>query len=616
MHMLGQRIGAAAALLILFLSCLTPTLAAEPQPAHGASMYGDLKYGPDFTHFAYVNPNAPKGGTLVQSAVNTYDNLNPYILRGVAAAGLGLIFETLATGSLDEPFSEYGLIAQGIVVPEDRSWVAFELNPNARWHDGKPITVEDVIWSFETLKTQGHPFYRAYFANVVKAEKEGERRVRFTFERAGNRELPLIMGQLPILPKHYYATRPFDQPTLEPPLGSGPYRIKAVQPGRSIAYERVADYWGKDLPVNRGRYNYDEIRFEYFRDRDIAFEAFKAGQFDLFLENSAKRWATGYTGPAFDSGRIKREELPDESDNLMQGFAFNIRRDKFKDPRVRLALNYAFDFEWTNKNLFYGAYTRIRSYFSGSELASRGLPEGKELALLEPYRDKLPPEVFTAEYRPPVTDGSGNNRDNLRKAFELLKAAGWEIKDGRLTNSATGERMTIEFLEDDPSFERVMGPFIKSLERLGIQAGIRTVDVAQYQNRLDNFDFDVITTVWGQSQSPGNEQRDFWGSTAADTPGSRNYIGIKDPVVDALVDAVIHADSRADLIAACRALDRVLLWGHYVIPHWQIKAHRIAYWDKLSRPEVVPPYGLDLFAWWIDPAKAARLGGAKPAPGG
>ena len=593
--------------LLLALAVLPAAAQEEPKPAHGVAMHGDLKYGPDFTNFDYADPNAVKGGTVTFASIGTFDSLNPYILKGVPAAGLGLVFQSLTTQAEDEAFSEYGDIAESIIMPEDRSWVAFDLRPEARWQDGQPITVDDVIFSLEILKSEGHPFYRAYYKNVVKAEKVGERRVRFTFEGGINRELPLIVGQMPVLPKHYFEGREFARATLDPPVGSGPYRIKKVDPGRTIVYERVADWWGADIPVNKGRFNYDEVRYEYYRDSDVALEAFKAGQYDIRLENTAKLWATGYQSPALDKGWIKKEEIPFEGAAGMQGFVFNTRRSIFKDPRVRRALAYAFDFEWTNKTLFYGAYTRTESYFANTELAARGLPGPKELELLEPFRDRLPPEVFTEEYRAPRTDGSGNIRKNLRIALRMLREAGWEVQDGVLTNRETGEAMRFEILLVSPAFERIAGPFVRNLERLGIEARIRTVDTSQYQNRLDDFDFDMIVTVWGQSLSPGNEQRNYWSCEAAETPGSRNYAGICDPAVDYLIDKIIQAPTREDLVVATRALDRVLLWGHYVIPHWHTRVIRVAYWDKFGRPSITPRYGLDLFAWWVDPAKQAAL---------
>ncbi len=594
---------------VAILVALGPAGAEEAsvRAVHALAMHGEPKYGPDFKHFDYVNPDAPKGGTVRFAATGTFDSLNPFILKGTPASGANSPFETLLAGTADEAFTEYGLIAESIEVPDDRSWVAFTLRPEARWHDGKPITVEDVIFSFETLKTKGHPFYRAYYANVVGAEKIGERKVKFAFSGGENRELPLIMGQLPILPKHYWQGREFDKTTLEPPLGSGPYRIESFEAGRSLTLRRVEDYWGRDLPINRGQDNWDRVRYEYFLDETVALEAFKAGAYDFRQENTAKTWATAYDIAQVRDGRIVKEEIENELPTGMQGFAFNIRRDLFRDRRVRQAIGNAFDFEWSNKTLFYGQYTRTASYFSNSELASRGLPTGDELAILERYRGRVPDEVFTTEYRPPETDGSGNNRANLRRAVELLRDAGWEVRDGKLTDAA-GRAMAFEILLSNPAFERVTQPFVKSLERLGIDARIRTVDTAQYQNRIDAFDFDVTVEVFGQSLSPGNEQRDFWGSASAATPGGRNVVGIADPAIDELVDLVIRAPDRQSLIASARALDRVLLWGHYVVPHWHIRAFRVAYWNMFSRSAVQPKYGLGLNGWWIDAAKAAALG--------
>ncbi len=603
-----RAVAFAAAVLFAIVGGANAGAAEHVAKAHGIAMYGDLKYGPDFTHFDYADPNAIKGGEVRLHAIGTYDSLNPFILKGVPAASLnGFLFETLTENALDEPFSEYGLIAETIEVPADRSWVTFTLRPEARWHDGTPITADDVIFSFNILRKKGHPFYRAYYKSVAKVEKLGERRVRFDFVAGVNRELPLIMGQLPVLPKAYFENRDFAKTTLDPPMGSGPYRVESVDPGRSITYARVKDYWAANLPVRRGRFNADRIRIDYYRDPTVAMEAFKAHEYDFRAENTSKVWATAYVGPPFDAGLIIKEEIPHSIPTGMQGFFFNTRRDKFADRRVREALGYAFDFEWTNKNLFNGAYTRTRSYFSNSELASSGLPGPDELKLLEPFRDQLPPEVFTKEYRPPKTDGSGNPRRNLRQALRLLRAAGWEVRDGRLVSKANGRPMEIEFLIVSPAFERVIAPFVKNLARLGITARIRLVDTAQYQKRLEQFDFDIIVGSIGESMSPGNEQRNYWTSTAADTPGSRNYAGIRSPVVDALVDKLIAAESRKALVAAARALDRVLLWGYYVIPQWHIRYFRVAYWNKFSRPEITPKYGLGFDTWWIDPVKAATL---------
>ncbi len=576
-------------------------------PFHGVAMHGKPKYGPLFSHFDYVNPNAPKGGNVRLNAIGTFDNLNAFTLKGVPAVGLGSLHDTLLTSSSDEAFSEYGLLAESIEMPKDRSWVAFNLRKEARWHDGVPVTVDDVIFSLRILKTKGHPFYRAYFASVSKAEKAGDRRVKFTFSGSENRELPLITGQLPILPKHYWEDRQFDKTTLEPPLGSGPYRIQTFQPGRTITYARVHDYWGKDLPVNRGRHNFDRIRYDYYRDATVALEAFKAGEYDFRLENSSKDWATAYNVPAVREGLIQKKLIPHERPTGMQAYVFNLRKPRFQDPRVRQALSYAFDFEWTNQNLVYGQYTRSPSFFSNSELASRGLPSPEELKILEPFRGKVPPEVFTKEYHPPSTLGEGRIRSNLRKAIKLLNEAGWVFKDRKLVNQKTGEPFSFEILLQQPTWERISLPLAKNLERLGIDARVRTVDAAQYQKRVEEFDFDMIVDVFSQSLSPGNEQRDFWSSAAAAEPGSRNTIGIKDPTVDALIDLVISAPDRESLIHRTRALDRVLLWGHYVIPHWHIQSFRVAYWDKFGLPKVTPKYDLGFDTWWVDPRMEAAL---------
>lgn len=591
--------------------------AAKIQSGHGIAMHGDLKYGPDFKSFAYANPAAPKGGRLKQAAVGTFDSFNPFIVRGNPAAGIGQIYDTLLTPSADEPFSEYGLLVEKIDVPDDRSWVAFTLRPEARWHDGKPVTPEDVIFSFETLRAKGQPFYRAYYGNVEKAEKTGPRTVKFTFKPGENRELPLILGQLNVLPKHWWESREFDKTSLEPPLGSGPYKIKSFEPGRRVVYERVEDYWGDKLPVNVGRNNFDEIEVDFYRDDTVELEAFKAGEYDFRPENSAKSWATAYDVPAIKTGLMKKEAIPNKRPVGMQAWAFNGRRKPFDDPRVREALGYAFDFEWSNQNLFYGQYKRTRSFFDNSELAATGLPSPAELAILEPYKGKIPEQVFTTEYQPPKTDGSGDARQNLRRASELLAAAGWKIdpKTRKLVN-AEGKEMRFTILLVSPLFERIALPFVKNLERLGITADVRTVDSAQYRRLLDEFDFDVVVGNWPQSNSPGNEQRTFWGSAAADQQGSQNYLGIKDPTIDALIEGVIAAPDRQALVDRTRALDRVLQWGHWVIPQWHIADDRVAYWDKFGHPEVVPDQGVQIDTWWIDPAKAKSLEARQPRPQG
>lgn len=604
-----------AAGLCLLLSAL-PVSAQEdrlgngsdaPEPEHGIAMHGEPKYPADFEHFDYVNPDAPRGGQVRLAARGNYDSFNPYIVRGVAASGADYLNDTLMVSSADEPFSMYGLIAESLRVPEDRSWAEFTLREEARWHDGEPITVEDVIFSLNILREEGHPMYRQYYANVDSAEKTGRRKVRFNFSGGENLELPLIIGQLPILPKHYWEERDFTRANREPPLGSGPYRVAGYELGRHVTYERVEDYWGKDIPVNQGRYNFDSIRYDYYRDETVIRQAVKAGDVDFRQENQAKAWALDYDTPAVESGRLVMEEIPHERPTGMQGFVMNTRRPVFSDPKVRRAMAYAFDFEWSNRNLFFGLYDRTESYFSNSELASRGLPEGREMELLEPHRDELPEEVFEQEYFAPSTDGSGWPRENLETAFELLEEAGWVVRDMKLVNEETGEQMRFEIMIYDTAFERVVLPYVRNLRRLGVDPTVRLVDTSQYVNRLRNFDFDMTVTSWGQSDSPGNEQRNYWSSAAADMPGSRNLAGIQDPVVDALIDEVIQAGSREELVAATRAMDRVLLWGHYVVPHWHSRVDRLVYWNKFEHPEETPEQGFSFDNWWIDKDEALRL---------
>ena len=598
-----------AAALLAVMATAAPAVDAEGVTgAHALSMFDDVKYGPDFEHFDYADPNAPAGGGIRLAVPGTFDNLNPFILKGNAAAGSGLIYDTLLIGSLDEPFTAYGRLVESIDMPADRSWVAFTLREEARWHDGRPVTVDDVIWTTETLTTKGHPFYRHYYADITSVSQTGPRTVRFTFGDTVNRELPLIIGQIDVLPKHYWEGRDFESTTLDPPLGSGPYRIAAVEPGRSITLERVPDYWGRDLAVNRGQNNIDVIRYDYYRDATVAIEAFKAGEFDFRSENNSKEWGTAYDIPDVANGRMIKELIDHEISTGMQAFWFNTRRSKFADRKVRHALTHAFDFEWSNANLFYGQYTRTTSFFSNTELASSGLAQAQELGVLERFRDRVPAEVFTSAYEPPTTDGSGNNRRNLRLARTMLQEAGWAVRDGVLIHAQTGEAMEIEFLLVAPAFERIVGPVVKNMERLGIAARIRIVDPAQYQNRIEEFDFDIVVSTRGQSLSPGNEQRNHWASASADVPGSGNLAGIKDPVVDELVDLLIQAPDRDTLVATTRALDRVLLWGHYVIPQWHIRSFRLVYWNKFGRPGLRPKYGLGFPAtWWIDREKAARL---------
>ncbi|MCC7049471.1 MAG: ABC transporter substrate-binding protein, partial [Alphaproteobacteria bacterium] len=484
----------------------------------------------------------------------------------------------------------------------------------ARWHDGQPITPDDVIFTFNILVEKGAPQYRFYYAGVAKVEKTDERTVRFTFKPGENRELPLILGQLVVLPKHYWEKREFDKTTMEPPLGSGAYKVDSIDPNRAITYRRVPDYWGKDLPVNVGRENFDVIRYDYFRDQSIWLEAFKANAYDFRLENSAKEWATAYDIPALKNGAMKKEPLPNSRTQGMQGWVFNMRRPLFQDRRVREAIIAGFDFEWMNKNLSYGQYTRSRSYWHNSELESKGLPSAEELKLLEPLRGQIPGEVFTTEYNPPTTDSSGNNREQLRRGAELLKQAGWTVKQGKLVNDK-GEPFSFEILLADPSYERATIPFAKNLERLGIEARIRTVDTAQYQKRSDDFDFDMTIDSWPQSESPGNEQREFWGSDAAGHNGSRNSAYLKSKAVDTLIDAVIAAPDRKSLVERTHALDRVLQWSFLCVPQFYIAVDRVAYWDKFGRPAVTPKQGVQFDAWWIDAEKAATLAQRKAAAG-
>ncbi len=613
------RSGWAVALLVLSgLIALKPALGNDAVPAHGIAMHGDLAYPADFTHFKYANFDAPKGGVLRQAVIGTFDSFNPFIVKGNPSAGFAflgqsLIYDSLMAPSLDEPFSRYGLLAETIEVPADRSWVAFTLRKQARWHDGRPISVDDVIWTFNILVEQGSPLYDLYYGSVERVEKAGERRVKFTFKPGDNRELPLILGELPVLPKHYWEGRVFDKTTLEPPLGGGAYEIESFEAGRFVNYKRRADYWAAELPVNRGQNNFASIRFDYYRDMDVAVEALKAGAYDIRIENVAKKWATAYDIPAVRAGRLHKELIPHKRNQGVQGFGFNLRRELFRDRRVREALSYAFDFEWSNRTLFYGEYKRTRSYFENSELTARDLPSPAELAILEPLRDRIPGEVFTQEYQPPKTDGSGRIRSNLRIATKLLAEAGWKVKGGKLTHIETGAPMAFEILLVSPSFERVALPFKKNLERLGIDVTVRTVDTSQYRRRLDTYDFDMTTTRIAQSDSPGNEQRGFWSSESAKLEGGRNLMGIQSSAIDELIELVIAAPTREDLISRVRALDRVLQWGFYLIPHWYITADRLIYWDRFGKPETSSNRGVDIGTWWYDAEKASRLEASRGA---
>lgn len=578
------------------------------KPVHGIAMHGEVKYPADFEHLDYVNPDAPKGGTLHQHVIGTFDSLNPFIVKGSPAAGMYFIRSTLVNESLmqnssDEPFSLYGIIAESIELPEDRSYVAFNLRPEAKWHDGKPITAEDVKWTFETLREKGSPFFKAYWGDVSKVTAESEKRVRFDFSVQGNAELPLIIAEMTVLPKHFWEGKEFDKSSLEKPLGSGPYKVGNVDPGRSIEYVRADEWWGKDLPFWKGQYNFDRLVYDYYSDATVALEAFLGGEYDVRDENMAKAWAVSYDTPAVKDGRITKEEIEHGRPAGMQAFIMNIRRPVFAEKAVREALSYAFDFEWSNKQFAYGTYIRTNSYFENSELASMDLPHEEELTLLEKYRGKIPDDVFTEEYRAPETDGSGNNRQNLRIAQQMLDEAGWKLgSDG--IREKNGMKLKFEILESNPVFERWVLPFIQNLKRIGVEANFRVVDAAQYQNRMNEYDFDMTIGGFGQSSSPGNEQRDFWGSEKADIPGSRNYIGIKDPVIDEMIEGIIQAKDRQDLVVKTRAMDRVLLHSHYVIPMWHYNKWRMAYWNKIKRPEQLSPISQNISnTWWSSAAE-------------
>ena len=610
---------------------------------HALSLVGKVKFGPDFKHFDWVNPDAPKGGTVRNASLGSFDSLNRFSVKGSPADGLPLIYDQLMVASLDEPSTEYGLIAEWISYPEDFSSATFGLRPQARFHDGKPITPEDVIFSMGALK-KAHPFFAFYYKNVVKVEKTGAHEVTFRFDIKGNRELPLIVSQLSILPKHFWTAKGTDgkvrdlsRSSLEIPLGSGPYRIVKVEAGRKIIYERVKDWWAKDLPVSKGQYNFDKISFTYFRDRNPAFEAFKSGQFDYWVETSSEKWATGYAIDAVKKGLLLKKKIYLKRPRAMQAFVMNLRRDQFKDRRVRQAFNLAFDFEWANKNLFYGQYKRLSSYFEGTELQSKGLPEGQELALLQSLKESIPAEALTKAYENPKFDSPKARRANLAKAQKLLSTAGWKAvtvnvddpscgffckmmmtiglrsaRTERVLRNANGKTLEVEFLLVSPAFERVVLPYIRNLKLLGIEARARVVDSAQYQRRIRDFDFDVIVDNIAQSHSPGNEQRNFWGSAAAAQPGSRNRIGIKNPAVDTLIDKIIYAKNRAELVAATHALDRVLLWNYYVVPQWYAPYERIAMWDKFAAPKKQPSQSVGfLQVWWLDKARAQRLTAAR-----
>jgi microcin C transport system substrate-binding protein len=610
---------------LIFVLLASPAAWADQEKHHALSLIRAPKYPADFKHFEAVNPEAPKGGTAKLSSASTYDNLNPAVFRGSLASGLAtgfsLLYDPLMIPSREEGSTVYCVLCEWVSFPQDFGSVTFKLREGARWRDGRPITADDVIWSMNVLKGKDpetglpyDPAHAQYYKNVVKGEQTGEREVTFTFDVTGNRELPMIVGELNVWPKHWWEgkdangkPRDVTKTTLEPPLGSGPYKIKAVRPGDWIAFERVPDYWGKDLPVRVGEGNFDTIEYQYYGDMNVSMEAFKAGQYDYRREVSAKTWATAYDFPALNDGRVvKRGDVVLQLPRPMQSFAFNLRRAKFQDIRVRRAFNLAFDFEWANQNLFFGQYTRTSSFFEGQELAAKGLPSKEELALLEPLRDHAPPEVFTEEYKNPVNAAPADFRTHLREAARLFKEAGYTVADSQLKNPQ-GEQLTVEFLIESEAFQRVILPYIENLRKLGVASSVRQVDSTELKRRGDGFDFDIVVGLFPQSESPGNEQRDFWGSAAADQPGSRNIIGIKSPAVDALIDKIIFAPDREALVTACRALDRVLLWSAYVVPQWYSGNERIAYWNKFGAPNPLPSQSIGFpTIWWFDAALAGK----------
>ena len=587
--------------------------APAPRVVAGVSLLGPPVLPASFTHFPYVNPDAPKGGEVALAEVGTFDSFNPFIVRGTAPFEINRVFDSLLRANDDEAEAAYAHIAQSIELPADGMGVTFVLRPEARFHDGSAITAEDVAWSFNTLRTQARPIYAQYYSGVASVSVDAPLRVTFRFNAAGNHDLPLSLGQMAILSKAWWSARDFTKPLTEPPRGSGPYRVASFTFGRSLVLERVPNWWAENLPTAKGLANFDRRRTEFFRDRTVALEAFKAGQTDIRIENSSKDWATAYDFPAVRQGLVKHEAIPHRLPTGMQGYAMNLRRPLFQDRRVRQALALVFDFEWANKNLFYGAYTRSDSYFSNSDLASSGVPTGAELALLEPFRAQLPPELFTEPFVLPQTDGSGNNRDALRRALGLLKQAGWEVKDRKLVD-AQGKPMQFEILLSDPAFERITLPYVQWLARLGVEARVRTVDPAQYQRLTDSYDYDMAVNVVANSDSPGGEQLAMWSCAAASQEGGDNLSGVCDPVVDALVAKVIAAPDRAALLTATHALDRVLLANWYMVPHWHLRYRWVAYWNRFGRPAQPVRTGVALDSWWFDPAMAGATDAARAKP--
>ena len=610
-----QAIWAMTALKCTFLVVLAaagPAASSDWRegPSHGIALNGDLKYGPDFKAFDYVNPAAPRGGELRLAASGTYNSMNPHIVKGVAAAGLWRVYDRLMTKSADEPLSLYGVLAESIHVSSDHSHVQFRLRPDARWHDKRPVTADDVIWTFHTLREKGEPHYRYYYRGVLGVKKIDERTVLFSIEK-NNRELPLILAELVVLPKHWWSGREFTKTTLDPPLGSGPYRIASYKPGQHIEYRRVPDYWAQNLPAKVGHHNFGVVRYEYYRNPSISVEALKAGKYDLRWENIAKNWARAYQVPALKEGLLQKKKFPHARPVGMQAYVLNSRRVWFRDRRVREALAYAVDFAEMNRTLFFNEYRRTTSYFENSPLAARGLPSPDELAILETYRGRVPDEVFTKEYQPPSTNGPQDIRGNLLKAERLLEEAGWRVDEttGKLTHES-GRVMAFEVLLLQPAFEKVANRLKVNLEALGITVHVQFAESAQYELRLSRFDFDVVIATWPQSHSPGNEQKGFWGSDAADQFGSDNLAGVKDPVVDALLEGIINARDYKSLVNHVKALDRVLLRGHWTVPQWFSGGYdRLIFWNRFEYPEFTPDDGVQIETWWVQRQKAEALNG-------
>ena len=605
--------------LIVALTIATQAIAANVEPRHGLSVFGDLKYGPSFEHFDYVNPLAPKGGAIMISGLDTFETIHPFILKGrKELLAEPLLYDTLMARSFDEPDSYYSLVAKTVEIPKDKRWIAFNINPRAKFHDGTQVTASDIVFTFKALVKDGHPRYRINFRDVAEVKATSPSRVMFIFTPGTHRDLPTRLAALPVLSKDYYEAVDFKKTTFRPALTSGPYRVSKLEAGRSITYSRVKNYWAKDLPVNRGRYNFDRIKIEYYRDREVAFQAFFSNQYDYREEFTSRQWATQYNKPPVNKGLVVRETLPDETPSGVQAFILNLRRAKFQDIRLRIAMDLAFDFEWTNKTLFYGLYERTNSMFENSNLAAKGLPSKAELAILKPLRGEIPKEVFERPFSSPVNDGSGRIRSNLRKASSLLKQAGYSVKNGVLQDRS-GQPLTIEFLLFEASFKRIINPYIRNLKRLGIQAYLRIVDVANFKRRQDKFDFDVVVRRIAQPLTPGIEQRNYFGSEFVDVEGSFNVGGVKNPAVDALIEEVITARNRNKLIVATRALDRVLMWNRYVVTQWYKGVHNIAYWNKFDRPAFPPKFDTGVIdTWWYNSDKASMIkkGVAPPIPEG